>query len=253
MLSLSIVTVHFGPYRKLQDTIKSVKEAFGNESKVEHIVIDGTPHPKEVYLKDCQKHFVLVQELDSGIFNAMNKGLSIAKGKYVLFLNSGDILNKSNNLPTFFKRLQTENIIWFNFNAFTTTKDGVNIPWQTPTRFKFEFALNSYCHQAQLIRRVELLEMGGFNENSLVADWEVTYKLARILEPSYLEQLSVTCEAREFSQKYSIFAWANNISRFKYQNLNSTIFQKLFQVLIQFVIAFILSIRKIFIRKNFYE
>lgn len=253
MLSLSIVTVHFGPYRKLQDTIKSVKEAFGNESKIEHIVIDGTPNPEEVYLADAHRNILLVQEIDSGIFNAMNKGLSIARGKYVLFLNSGDILNKSNNLPTFFDRLQKENIVWFNFNAFTISRDGAKIPWKTPNRFKFEFALNSYCHQAQLVSRVELLEIGGFNENSLVADWEVTYKLARKVEPSYLEQLTVTCEAREFSQKYSILSWAKSISTFKYHNNNSTFFQKLIQVLLQFLIALILSIRKLLIRKNFYE
>lgn len=101
MALLSIITINYNDKHGLQKTIASVKEqTFTN---YEFVIIDGNSNDgsKEV----IQEHQALfshwVSEPDSGIFNAQNKGVQAAKGDYLLFLNSGDVLNGATVLHDF--------------------------------------------------------------------------------------------------------------------------------------------------------
>ena len=69
-----------------------------HREKIEYIVIDGVSTDSTVtILNDNKKHIdQLLIEADKGIYDAMNKGLNLAQGEYVLFLNAGDYLNESN-------------------------------------------------------------------------------------------------------------------------------------------------------------
>ena len=60
----------------------------------EYIIIDGgsTDGSKELIKQYGDKFSYWVSEKDNGIYHAMNKGIGIAKGEYLLFLNSGDWL-----------------------------------------------------------------------------------------------------------------------------------------------------------------
>ena len=97
----SIITINFNNAEGLKKTIESLKkQKFQN---YEHIIIDGGSSDKSVeiiqsYLKDIdysKKVTYWCSEKDNGIYNAMNKGISHAKGEYVYFLNSGDCLIKN--------------------------------------------------------------------------------------------------------------------------------------------------------------
>ena len=77
---------------------------------MEHIVIDGNstdniPYTIKLYDYD---NLIWISEPDTGIYNAMNKIVfGMAKGKYLLFLNSGDIFNSNvlTNVTHIFKRI----------------------------------------------------------------------------------------------------------------------------------------------------
>lgn len=78
----------------------------------EHIIIDGasTDGSQDVVKsKSAQYNGRLVwqSEKDSGIYNAMNKGLAMAKGEYVQILNSGDVLAGPDVLQTVLEKLQS--------------------------------------------------------------------------------------------------------------------------------------------------
>ena len=92
IMKLSIITVNLNNCDGLQKTIDSVVSQTFKD--FEWIVIDGgsTDGSKEL-IEQYADHFTYwVSEPDKGIYNAMNKGIRVAKGDYLQFLNSGDYL-----------------------------------------------------------------------------------------------------------------------------------------------------------------
>ncbi|MDR2910496.1 MAG: glycosyltransferase [Bacteroidales bacterium] len=95
-MKLSIITINLNNVAGLQKTIESVvKQTF---TDYEYIVIDGgsTDGSADIIKQHANKITYWVSEPDKGIYNAMNKGIRVAKGEYCLFLNSGDWLINSN-------------------------------------------------------------------------------------------------------------------------------------------------------------
>lgn len=93
-MKISVITVNYNDVEGLRRTMESVaKQTYHN---FEHIVIDGGSNDGSVdiikeYVNQCIMYDVLwVSEKDKGIYNAMNKGIRMAKGEYIQFLNSGD-------------------------------------------------------------------------------------------------------------------------------------------------------------------
>jgi glycosyltransferase involved in cell wall biosynthesis len=89
-LKISIITVAFNSQSTIKHTIESVKSQ--DYSNVEYIIIDGgsTDWTLEVleYCKENIDHFI--SENDSGIYDAMNKGIKAATGDIIGILNSDD-------------------------------------------------------------------------------------------------------------------------------------------------------------------
>ena len=91
---VSIITVVKNNEKYLEETIQSVKNQSYNN--FEYIVLDGnsTDRSLDIIKKyDSDIDFWLSEE-DKGIYDAFNKGLSLAKGKFIVFVNSDDILLK---------------------------------------------------------------------------------------------------------------------------------------------------------------
>lgn len=86
----SIVTVCFNCLDDLKSTIKSVKSQ--NSTNYEYIVVDGDSSDGTKEWLTNESGFIshLVSEKDNGIYDAMNKGISLASGEYIYFLNAGD-------------------------------------------------------------------------------------------------------------------------------------------------------------------
>lgn len=93
-IRLSIITVTFNDADRLRASISSIFEQVDQE--FEYLIIDGNSKDSTKELvRDLQQKraTVFLSEPDKGIFDAMNKGLALAKGHYVLFLNAGDLLS----------------------------------------------------------------------------------------------------------------------------------------------------------------
>ena len=89
-IKFSIITVCFNSEKSILETLKSVNNQSWNN--IEHIIIDGDSSDKTLEIIKTHGHRVtkLVSEKDRGIYNAMNKGLELATGDIVGFLNSDD-------------------------------------------------------------------------------------------------------------------------------------------------------------------
>ena len=90
-VKLSIVTINYNNSAGLLKTIESVRDI--KSTLIEYIVVDGNSSDDSDDIvrrnDDIVDHYI--NESDSGIYNAMNKGIKIANGRYVHLLNSGDI------------------------------------------------------------------------------------------------------------------------------------------------------------------
>ncbi len=94
----SIITVTYNAATHLEETIRSV--ASQTYPEIEYIVVDGasrdsTPEIIEKYRQHIQ---TFISEPDKGIYYAMNKGLSLATGDYLCFLNAGDTFHAPETL-----------------------------------------------------------------------------------------------------------------------------------------------------------
>ena len=91
-MKISVITVAYNSAATIAETLRSV--ATQTHPDIEHIVIDGASTDDTLtVVKTHGKHVqVLVSEPDRGIYDAMNKGLALASGEYVGFLNADDML-----------------------------------------------------------------------------------------------------------------------------------------------------------------
>lgn len=97
-MKFTIVTCTFNAEHELQRTLDSVFQQ--SHTDVEHLILDGLSHDRSVEMAQTYKqrsdeartgHEVVVcSERDSGLYDAMNKGIARATGDYIVFLNAGD-------------------------------------------------------------------------------------------------------------------------------------------------------------------
>lgn len=90
----SIVTVVLDEYEELSKTFNSIiNQSYNN---IEWVVIHGGKNKSIIQFvlkqKDCIE-IKYISEQDEGIYDAMNKGVSLSSGDFILFLNAGDILH----------------------------------------------------------------------------------------------------------------------------------------------------------------
>ena len=95
---ISIITVCYNAQNEIAATLKSVKEQ--TFKGYEYIIVDGASKDNtlKVIAESGVAPTLLISEKDKGIYDAMNKGLALAKGDYLMFLNAGDSLYSPNTL-----------------------------------------------------------------------------------------------------------------------------------------------------------
>jgi glycosyltransferase involved in cell wall biosynthesis len=92
-MKVSIITVCFNSEKTIEDTFQSVRSQ--TYSNIEYIVIDGLSddNTNELVKKYSDIVAIHVSEKDSGLYDAMNKGISLASGDIIGILNSDDVLS----------------------------------------------------------------------------------------------------------------------------------------------------------------
>lgn len=105
-MTLTIITVCRNDLEGLTKTYNSLIKQSLEQKKwnlVQWVVVDGASNDGTIdFLSKCSTlpNFLYLSEPDSGIFDAMNKGVGLSNGRSVLFLNSGDIFYDENVLGT---------------------------------------------------------------------------------------------------------------------------------------------------------
>lgn len=95
--NISIVTICYNAENDIEKTMRSVLGQLYND--MEYIIVDGMSEDKTMQIvnnviKDYpQKKINIISEPDKGIYDAMNKGINLASGKWLNFMNAGDIFS----------------------------------------------------------------------------------------------------------------------------------------------------------------
>lgn len=109
-MKISIVTITYNAEAVLQRTLDSVSSQTYRD--IEHLIIDGASKDGTMDLvsrykvRDLPYEVRAVSEPDKGIYDAMNKGLRLATGEYIVFLNAGDTLHDEKTLDMVASSLQ---------------------------------------------------------------------------------------------------------------------------------------------------
>lgn len=96
---LTIVTVNKNSGYLFSKTANSIITYMNQDSRVKWLIIDSLSNDisgeliSKLRFESKNDKIEIIRELDDGIYNAMNKGISLANTKYILFINSGDTIN----------------------------------------------------------------------------------------------------------------------------------------------------------------
>lgn len=169
-MKLSIITINYNNAAGLKKTLDSV--AVQTCTNCEHIIVDGASTDASVdiirtYSQSpiANRHKITwLSEPDTGVYNAMNKGIKLAQGEYLLFLNSGDFLVASNILERVFAQNLDVDII----NAQCNVSDNGKVIWTSPYLSKVtlkDLYFVGLPHQSTFIRRILFDKYGMYRED----------------------------------------------------------------------------------------
>lgn len=154
---VSIITISFNAEKYIERTIKSVVAQ--TYSNLEYIIVDGSS--KDNTTNIIKKYDTMISswisEPDKNLFDAMNKGLEMATGDYVLFMNSGDCIQSNNSLENLMKNAQNADLIYSK--AEYIDKNGNRRVWHkitpTPSKLNVRSFLNGMvvCHQCMIVKK----------------------------------------------------------------------------------------------------
>jgi glycosyltransferase involved in cell wall biosynthesis len=170
---VSIITVVYNGVQYIEQTIKSVM--IQDYKNIEYIVIDGgsTDGTQEIITKYESDIAHWISEKDTGIYNAMNKGLQIAKGDIIAILNADDYYypNTINDVVTHFLKTNAA-IVYGNLTKFRTISSKEYFVDITPDINTMQSRMGIF-HPATFIKKEVYQELGHFNEKyKLSADYD---------------------------------------------------------------------------------
>jgi len=157
MTKISIITVVYNSEKYIRRTIESI---VGQDyPAIEYIIIDGKSKDTTMQIVNEYRDriAVIVSEPDKGLYDAMNKGLRLATGSYVLYINSGDALSSPTLLSDIFNDVPADSDVIYG-DTQITDEDG-NILHNRRHRPPEQLTWRDYkrgmlvCHQSFIAKR----------------------------------------------------------------------------------------------------
>ncbi|MFO6423833.1 glycosyltransferase family 2 protein [Motilimonas sp. KMU-193] len=111
---ISVITVVYNGRQDIQSTIESV--ANQDYPHIEFIVVDGGSSDGTVDILSSNNNVIdkWISEKDKGIYDAMNKGVKLATGDYVIFMNAGDLFFTPNAVSKCISTLCSSDVLYGN-------------------------------------------------------------------------------------------------------------------------------------------
>lgn len=182
-IDFSIITVSYNSEKTIERTIKSVlNQSFKN---YEYIIIDGNSKDKtndiiNEYQREFKGGITHVSEPDRGIYDAMNKGIALAKGNVIGLLNSDDYYFNDTLSMVYDTFMKTSGQSVLTGELIFKSDDGEQLLKTSKERFlkKTKHYKNGVRHPATFVPKVIYDDLGLFNLNyKIAADAELMYRI----------------------------------------------------------------------------
>ena len=244
----SVITVVKNDEKYILKTISSISnQTFKN---YEYIVIDGLSKDNTVnkILLKKKKINCLVSKKDKGIYHAMNRGIDLAKGKVIVFVNSGDTLTKNalKIVSKKFKKIKNLDFVFGTVKRHYITKHVLKHGYN-PKRLLYNFDFATTHSAGFFIKKNKLLHIGKFNTKyKISADYDIYYKAILINklkgDSTSKNNLIGIVQSGGYSSKFSFFQHLLEETKIRLNNNQNVIFIS---------IIFLNAILKYFIKKLF--
>ncbi len=184
---VTIITITFnlinaGREKYFRQCLESVHDQ--SYENIEHIVIDGASSDGTIELirEYADRGWIkYISEKDSGIYDAMNKSIKLANGKYLAFLNSDDYYNDKEGVLYSIKALEDNGADFSYASVNMINEDGSKLNQKHPhcvPKVSDVFFVMPFCHQTMFTRRDVIIKEGMFDENFKSAgDYEFVIRL----------------------------------------------------------------------------
>jgi glycosyltransferase involved in cell wall biosynthesis len=186
---ISIITVCYNSSKTILDTINSVN--IQSYPEIEHIFVDGlsSDNTVEIINLNSQTKNVVVSEKDNGLYDAINKGISIASGDVIGFLHSDDLLASSTIILDLMTEMKSKKLDGIYGDLEYVDKYDTNkiIRHWKSRKFKFSLLKQGWmpAHPTLFLKKQVYDKHGEFNMSyKISADYDF---MLRILKDNDLE------------------------------------------------------------------
>ena len=220
-LKISIITVCRNDADALSRTLQTIAQQ--TYADIESIIIDGqsTDHTHDIVETAIAAGRVqkFISEADDGVYDAMNKGISLASGDVLYFLNADDLLADTTvlaDVSDFWQRHPDCDLLYGNINV-VAQHDGTLTPvdYPGPEDILDHLTGGWICHQAMFARRELFEAIGGFDlQYRIAADYDWLLRalnhrarlkyLPRPIANYRLGGLSNTDQVRSLSEMFAV-------------------------------------------------
>lgn len=169
-MNITVITISYNAEKIIENTILSVINQ--KNADFEYIIVDGNSSDGtiDIIKKYGSQITKWKSEPDTGIYNAMNKGIDMASGDYCIFMNAGDVFAGDDILMRVTPYLFTNKDVYTGYAIYTNS--GHIVEYKKPPR-KVDYTYfyrRSLCHQASFIK-TELLHRYHYDEKyKMVSD-----------------------------------------------------------------------------------
>ena len=169
-MKLSRININYNKLKGLKRTNESVASQTCQD--FEWIIIDGgsTDGSKEFIEERQDKFSYWCSEPDKGVYNAMNKGISKARGDYLNFMNSGDCFYDEHTLENVFSQKLIADLVYGDWiRVYPDHEEYKAAPHKG---FYATVFFDNVCHQAMFVKANVLRNKGYDDDMHILADWK---------------------------------------------------------------------------------
>lgn len=173
-MQVSIITVTWNSEKTIKETLDSISNQ--DYPNIEHIIVDGASTDKTLEIIESSefKNIKIISEKDTGIYDALNKGIELANGEIIGLLHSDDVYANNHTIKTILEEFSNKSVDAV-YGDIVYVKEDVLIRYWRSKDFQQNLLWRGWMppHTSLFLRKEVYQKVGNFNINyKIAADYD---------------------------------------------------------------------------------